>query len=137
MLAVPYALRARNAEVADALGTIDSGFLSEIMEHQSFDGQPPSNLDSREGLGDADGDGKANFLEADNDNDGILDGTEITQGSDINLVTPTISGATPSFADELVSTVVQIQGTGFESGMAVQFGSQNPAPTNLMSTTFD
>lgn len=143
LLAVPYALRARSAETSDSaatavsLGTIDAGFLSEIMEHEDFDGQVPENLHPDEGLGDSDSDGIANFLDADNDNDGLLDGVEFAAGSDINLITPTVTGTTPVFADSLLSTLVTIHGTNFESGMTVQFGSQTPTPTNVTPTSAD
>ncbi len=134
LLMVPYALR---AEVAENVGGIESGYITQMLEYFQFDGQSPENLHPDEGLGDTDGDGRANFVDADNDGDGILDGDELAQGSNINVVTPTISGFSPASADGFESTVVTVSGTSFVAGMTVAFGSQNPTPSNITPTSFD
>lgn len=92
LLAVPYALRAETAENVD---TLPGGFLTELIERVNLDGGGPPNLDPSEGLGDPDGDGIANFVDEDNDNDGLADAVEEGQGSDINLITPVVTGFDP------------------------------------------
>ncbi len=74
---------------------------------------------------------------SDNDNDGIEDGSEIQQGSDMNLVTPVISALQPPSGTALGPTIVTVQGTNFLPGLSVQFGAQNPTPSNLTPTSFD
>jgi hypothetical protein len=149
ILTVPYALRAESAASADSallalsavdtdtVGGVESAYVTEFFQHASIDGQEPDNFDPREGLGDSDGDGIANFIDPDNDDDGLLDGAEIAQGSDINLVTPTISGFAPPTADGFVSSLVQVQGSNFQAGLGVDFGSETPTPFNLTPTSFD
>ena len=140
LLAVPYALRAQEA---DNVGGVSSLFTQQIFQHGSFDGGAPPNDDPREGLIDTDGDGKSNFIDSDNDNDGILDSAEVTNGTDINLVTPQINLFTGPIAgapDEAIAgetNLFAITGTEFISGLAVQVGSENPAPQNLTSSSFD
>jgi hypothetical protein len=134
LLAVPYAL---HAETAEALIGDTALFVDQVMQHFSFDGGAPANDDPSEGLGDADGDGIANFLEADNDDDGIPDTVELGQGSDINLVTPVITGFSPTIAPGASTTPITILGTDFEPGMTVQFGVESPIPTNPTPTSMD
>jgi hypothetical protein len=136
LLVVPYALRSAVAEDTEQVDGLAAGYLTEILEHFDFDGGP-SNLSPEEGLTDVDGDGIANFIDPDNDDDGLSDVAEVAQGSDINLVTPTISGFSPSTADGFEVTTVEVQGTGFADPMTVSFGSQNPTATNVTPTTFD
>jgi len=136
LLAVPYAHRADVSENTEQVNGFSAEYVSEMLEHFSFDGQLPDNLDPSEGLADVDGDGVANFADADNDGDGIPDGVEFGQ-SDINLVTPTITGFSPTTADGFETTLVQVQGTNFAPGLAVSFGTENPTPTNLTATSFD
>ena len=63
--------------------------VSQIYQHFSFDGAGGlPNDDPLEGLGDADGDGVANFLEFDNDADGFTDAQELSFATGVNLVTP-------------------------------------------------
>lgn len=137
LLVVPYALRSAVSENALQVDGLDAAFVSEMLQHVNFDGQAPSNLDPREGLADPDGDGAANFVDPDNDNDGLPDQVEIAQGSDINLVTPTVSFPPPASADGFETSLVQVQGTNFEPGLAVVFGSETPTPMNLTSTSFE
>ncbi len=137
LLVVPYALRSAVSENTEQVNGFSGDYLMEMLEHFSFDGEAPDNLDPQEQLGDPDGDGIANFLDADNDDDGLADGFEIAQGSDINLVTPTVTGFDPSSADGFETTTVEVGGTNFEPGLTVVFGSQAPTPMNVTPTPFD
>ena len=146
VLAVPFALRAASAETAETAESAEQvtqidglppEVLSQIFENFDFgDGGPP-NTDPSEGVGDSDGDGIANFLDPDNDADAQSDTSEVAQGSDINLITPTITAFVPSFVPFGSQAVVQVQGTFFEPGISVVFGTQTPTPTNLTPTQFD
>lgn len=133
LVAVPYALRAAEA---DNLGTVDAGYLEQILQHTNFDGQAPPNQDPSEGLADPDGDGRANFIDSDNDGDGLGDQLEIAQGTNINLITPTIADIQPEPIEGSLSTVVTVTGTNFEPGITVSFGSQNPTPQNVTAISF-
>ncbi len=137
LLVVPYALRSAVAEDAERLVGVDGAFLAEMVKNISFDGADPPNQDPREGVSDVDGDGLANFMDPDNDGDGLSDEDELAAASDINLVTPSLTGFAPATADGFVASTVQVQGTSFEPGMSVSFGTQNPTPTNLTPTSFD
>lgn len=137
LLVVPYALRSAVSENTEQVDGFSADYLTQILENVNLDGAPPSNLDPREGLADADGDGVANFVDPDNDDDGLSDGAEIAQGSDINLVTPTLTSLAPPTVDGFETTSIHVQGTNFASGMAVVFGSETPTPTNLSPTSFD
>ena len=137
LLAVPYAIR---AESADNLGSLSSVYFSEILEHTSYDGGAPANTDPSEGTDDVDGDGRANFIDSDNDNDGLSDVAELAQSTDINLVTPTISGFDPpglATTKAGVPVTITVQGTHFEPGMSVTFGVDNLVPTNVTPTSFE
>jgi hypothetical protein len=143
-----YALRATSAASADTaatattaqnatqVGGLSSAFVTELWEHSNLDGGEPPNTDTREGLGDVDGDGIANFIDADNDGDGIADPSELTQGSDINLVTPTVTNASPPHGLFDATSTVGVTGTNFQPGLSVVFGSETPAPTNVTPTGF-
>ena len=133
-LSVPYALRAASA---DDVGGAPAVFVNELFENFAFDGADPPNDDPSEGFADPDGNGLVNFLDPDNDGDGLDDAAELTAGSDINLVTPTIVGFTPTTAESSVTSQVTIAGTGFEPGMAVTFGSESPTPQNVTATSLD
>ncbi|MDJ0864657.1 MAG: IPT/TIG domain-containing protein [Myxococcota bacterium] len=146
LLVVPYALRATSAVSADTaqsasealtVGGLSADVVSELYEHTNLDGTGPGNADASEGLADVDGDGIANFVDPDNDGDGLDDGLEVAQGSDINLVTPVIASFAPLRADGFVSSTVTVSGSNFEPGMGVQFGPENPTPSNLTSNGFD
>ena len=134
LLAVPYAIRAGSADSVDG---VSATFVSQIFTHVSYDGGDPPNDDPREGVSDVDGDGRANFIDADNDNDGLSDVDELAQGSDINLETPVITGFDPPDADGDLVTTVEVQGQNFVAGMSVVFGSQSPTPMNVTPTSFD
>jgi hypothetical protein len=148
VLSVPFALRADKAGTATAAETaaialdvasvngLPALVVSEMYEHFNFDGGGPPNTDPREGFGDVDGDGIANFVDADNDGDFLGDLQEVQQtDSDMNLVTPVLTGLSPSsgLANSIFS--VEIQGTSFQPGMSVQFGAQSPAPFDVTPTS--
>ena len=63
---------------------------------------------------------------------------ELAQGSDPNLVTPTITGfSPPNLTVDDPSGTITINGTNFdEPGLAVSFGGQTPTPTNVTPTSF-
>ena len=68
---------------------VPSSVLSGIFEHVDFDGGAPPNTSPLEGVGDVDGDGSANFLDPDNDADGIADGRGgRPRSTNVNLITP-------------------------------------------------
>lgn len=136
LLAVPYAIRAQSAESTDAVAGISGAFYTEMIQHFAFDGADPPNDHPSEGTADVDGDGQANFVDADNDGDGLSDAAELGQGSDINLVTPVISGFAPTTALAALPQSITVQGSNFEPGMGVAFGLDNPVPTNVTSTSF-
>jgi hypothetical protein len=133
LVAVPYALRAAEA---DSVGGFDAGYVTQLLHNFDFDGGAPANDDPREGLADVDGDGRANFLDADNDGDGLGDTVELGQGSNINLITPTIAAIAPAAAEASVTTHVTVTGTNFEPGLAVSFGSQTPSPQSVTPSSF-
>jgi hypothetical protein len=133
LVAVPFAVRAADA---DALGGQSSEFFTQIVQHFSFDGSEPANDDPSEGVADADGDTTPNFLDPDNDGDGIGDGVEVAQGTDINLVTPAISDTTPDPVERNAPTEVSVTGVNFEAGMAVDLEGVPLTATNLTPTSF-
>jgi len=149
ILTVPYALRAESAAAADTatlaqtatdatnLGGLSSDVFNQIFLHTNLDDSGPGNTDPTEGTGDTDGDGAANFVDPDNDDDGISDGDEVDQGSDINLVTPTVVDVVPGIGLPLVVTPVVVSGTRFDPGQTVAFGTQTPAPQNVTPTSFE
>ena len=138
LLAVPYAVRAAVAETAESatsVGGIPEDYVSQLYLHTNFDGGPP-NDDPREGFADADGDGTLNFIDPDNDDDGIGDTAEAAQGSDINLTTPTISGFVPAFANAILSHTITVSGSSFDPTMLVTFGVDSPTPYAVTSSSF-
>ena len=143
VLAVPFALRAATAEVAETAGTVvqvggvPPEVLGQIYANTNLDGGGPVNTDPSEGTGDVDGDGIANFVDTDNDGDGFPDTVELSQGTGMNAITPNITGFSPNFLAFGTQATVQVQGTSFEPGISVAFGSQTPIPTNVTSTHFD
>lgn len=138
LLAVPYALTAQNAE---NYGGVSAAYFEQIFLHINYDGTGPANDDPLEGLADIDGDGKANFIDPDNDGDGLSDGNELNAGSDMNLVTPTIVAiSAPDGSTDFplnVLTVMSVTGNGFEPGFNVQVGPLSPTALNITSTSFD
>jgi hypothetical protein len=149
ILMVPYALRAGSAASADSAITaitaqnaqnvdgLSAEVITEIWAHTNLDAEGPGNDDPTEGLGDADGDGVANFLDPDNDSDGLTDSQEVSQGSDINLVTPRIFSLIPPDVLANFTNLVEVQGENFEPGVTVVFGSETPTPGALTSTSFE
>ena len=144
LVLVPYALRADHAATSDvatnALDTasvvgLDGAVLTELYEHYNEDGGPPAS-DPSEGTADPDLDGDLNFVDADNDNDGLSDSLEGSLATNINLVTPRVTGVAPSTGSSLIPTLVTVQGTGFLSGLSADFGSQQFSPGSVSSTSF-
>ncbi|MCK7510591.1 MAG: hypothetical protein MZV70_45395 [Desulfobacterales bacterium] len=79
ILTAPFALRAATADSVATTGTVGgvpAAFVEQLYQYGNADDQGPSNSDPREGVADVDGDGLANLIDADNDGDGILDGSE-------------------------------------------------------------
>ena len=135
LLAVPYAISAGQAE---SVGSLDSLFVEHYFEQGNFDNSGPNNTDPQEGVADPDGDGLLNFLDSDNDNDGISDSGELSAGSDLNLITPTLSAVFfPGWSPTDATLTVSASGTNFEAGMTVAFGSESPVPMSMTATTFD
>ena len=134
LVAVPYALRAAEA---DNVGGFDAGYITEIVQHVDFDGGAPANDDPSEGLTDVDGDGRANFIDSDNDADGLQDAAEVAQSSNINLITPTIAVITPGTVEASLASTVAVTGTNFEPGLTVAFGSVSTTPQSLTATSFN
>lgn len=138
LLAVPYALKAEDAE---NIAGIPGGFIEQLYQHIDYDGQSIANNDPREGVADVDGDGLANFIDPDNDGDGFVDNVEVSNGTGVNLITPLIS----SIANEVGSAtgrageakIMTITGSGFLAGLTIQVGAENPTPQNLTSTSFE
>jgi hypothetical protein len=151
IVSVPYALHAGSAATAttaDSATTattandvttvngVPSAVLSQLFAHVDFDGGEPPNDSPLEGVADADGDGVANFLEPDNDADGLSDVAEFADGTDLNLVTPVVSGVNPLGVYASLTTTVTVSGQNFAPGLSVAFGSETPPPTDLTATSF-
>jgi len=138
LLAVPYALK---AEEAENIAGVPGVFIQQLYFNVDYDGQSIPNNDELEGVADVDGDGLANFFDPDNDGDGIVDDTEVNNGSGVNLITPVISEITNASGSSSVRagepTIVTITGSGFLAGLSVQVGVENPAPQNVTSTSFE
>ncbi len=130
LLSVPYALR------ADQVGTVSAAFVEAVFEGFEFDGNEPPNLHPDEGLADVDGDGRPNFLDDDNDGDGILDGVEVANGSDINLVTPTLISPLPSTVSAFAWTTLQVRGTGLSGVSSVSFAGESVVAYAVTDTEF-
>lgn len=137
LVAVPYAVHADTADSAASVGGFESAYFMQMLQHVDFDGGAPPNDDPSEGLADVDGDGKANFVDSDNDGDGFSDAVELSNGTDINLVTPRITGFSPEPAEASVTTTVTITGDQFGPGTTVAFGAQNPVPQNITQTSLE
>jgi hypothetical protein len=152
ILTVPYALHAQTADQAaladlatsattagdaSSVGGLDATFVTQLYEHSNFDGEAPPNTHPDEGLADVDGDGASNFIDPDNDDDGVSDASEFSNGTGLNLVTPTLTGFVPPTGDSGRSQTVTVQGTNFEPGIAVAFGTQTPAPSSVTPTSLE
>ena len=146
--ATPFALRAGSAETADfanAAGSASSAdsvdgipaeFVSQLWNHTNFDGNGPLNNDPLEGLADVDSDGKANFIDDDNDGDGVIDAVEIQAGQNPNAPTPYIMSATPASGLTFETTLVTFDGIGFEPGLSATLGPLTLTPQNVTPTSF-
>jgi hypothetical protein len=146
--ATPFALRAGSAETADfadaagSAGSADSidgipaEFVSQLWNHSNFDGFDPPNNDPLEGLADVDGDGKANFIDADNDGDGVNDAVEVQAGKHPNLPTPYVNSATPPSGLTFEARLVTFDGIGFEPGLSATLGPVTLTPQNVTPTSF-
>lgn len=140
LLAVPYALKALESE---NVGGVSNVFIQQLFQNVNYDGQSLANDDPLQGVVDTDADGLANFIDPDNDGDGINDDAEITNNTGVNLVTPIISAISgPTSVDGAsahagVPSVVTITGTGFIAGLTVEIGTETPIAENLTSTSFD
>jgi hypothetical protein len=144
LVLVPYAMRADHATTSDvaaqsldtqAVNGLDGAALEALYTVYNDDGGPVS-TDPREGTGDTDGDGLANFVDPDNDDDGLTDTQEETLGTGLNLATPRISDVSPDNGPGDVVTQVTVTGTGFEPGLTALFGTQSAAVSNVTSTSF-
>jgi hypothetical protein len=150
--AAPFALRAGSAETADTaafateagtaanttgVGGIPADVLTQIWDHTNLDGKGPNNSDPIEGLADPDGDGVANFLDPDNDDDGLDDSVEIAQGTNPNLVTPRITAIQPASGLAFAVTHVTVTGQSFEPGLTATLGAQALAPQNVLPGSFE
>ena len=133
-MSVPYALV---ADEADSLGGLPSVYFREMLEHFEFDGPGPSNLHPDEGFGDTDGDGIANFMDPDNDNDGVSDEVEAATGRDINLLSPSINSRSPSQIRAYQNSTLVMTGTGLDTLASVTFGAETPTATNITPTSFE
>jgi hypothetical protein len=142
ILASAYALRALNAASADTaassnqVGGFSSDWIAQLLTHTLADRSEPPNTDPREGLADADGDGLANFVDPDNDNDALGDGIEVSQGSDINLTTPTLDGIAPTSGSDEAPTLVTVSGSNFQPGLTFSIGTQTPPVADQTATSF-
>lgn len=130
LLSVPYAL------VSEQVGSVAALPLEQILASFSFDGQPPSNFDPEEGTGDADGDGVPNFIDPDNDDDGLLDGEEVAAGSSINIVTPRVSAVSPPSIPSYVPVTLTVSGQNLDDVTSVAFGAEAPTPLGLTEGGF-
>ena len=133
-----HATSADSATTAENVGGVSAEFVTQIYQYGDFDGNGLLNSDPVEGLVDTDVDGAANLIDADNDDDGLSDASEVSQGSDPNLATPTLTTFSPPLLeDDDPPTLVTITGTNFdEPGLSVSFGSETPTPVNVTATSF-
>jgi len=137
LLAVPYALRAAVAEETDNVAGISSAYFEAILVAAPWDGSLPGNFDPREGLADPDGDSVPNFMDRDNDGDGLSDEMELSAGSDINVKTPNLVSIAPNMVRDDLPSVVTVFGTNFEASMTVQIGAEVGALSNITPTSVD
>jgi hypothetical protein len=135
LLAVPYSMRAAVAEEASNVGGISAAYYEAILTAAPWDGAEPGNFDAAEGLGDTDDDGLPNFMDPDNDNDGLSDAVEFAAGSDINLKTPDLTSVSPSLVRDDLPSIVTVFGANFEPSMTVQIGGEVGSLSNVTSTS--
>jgi hypothetical protein len=147
ILATPYALRAASADWADAAGIasvasnvtavngLDAAVLNQIYDHGNTDGHGPPNADPQEGTQDTDGDGAMNFVDPDNDGDGIPDDVEIAQGSHMNVVTPSLTSLSPSTLLAFAPVPVTLTGLQFDPSMTVSVDGAPLAASGVTATS--
>ncbi len=141
---VPFAVRSESSASADTADTatnlqtgggVSTAILDAIWLHHNFDGGPP-NTDPSEGTGDTDLDSIPNFVDDDNDNDGLTDSVEVAQGSNINLVTPTLTGFSGD-GSNIQDVSLSATGTNFDPALTTTVGGGSVAPSGITSTAFD
>lgn len=140
LLSVPYALTAEKAlvaETADSVGTAPALFVEQLFGSFSFDGEEPANDHPDEGTGDVDGDGIPNFIDPDNDNDGLSDGAELVTGNSINILSPSIVDVSPSVALITRPTTLVVTGTNLDTLSTVTFAGAAAAPAQVTATSFE
>ncbi len=134
MLAVPYAAV---ADEAKRVTGVPETALASLWEHVNYDGGGPPNDDPEEGTADVDGDGIPNFLDPDNDGDLIPDIEEVANGTPINLVSPTITGTTPSNLRVFEDTSLAVAGFNLGTLTSVTLDGAAITPSNATPTGFD
>jgi len=72
---------------------------------------------------DADGDGVNDVIDLDDDNDGILDNTELSCTFPLNAVTPTLAGATSIFSDNNTGTFLKLGGATLSKVSTTLYGT--------------
>ncbi len=130
LLSVPYSL------VTQSVGGVPAVVFEEVWASFSFDGNPPENSHPDEGLIDTDSDGVPNFLDPDNDNDGISDGAELIAGTSINLISPRIDSVTPNPITSFTPTTLVVTGAFLDTLTSVSFGGETPTPIGLTASGF-
>jgi len=130
LLSVPYAL------VSGQVGSMPATFASEIMATFPFDGMDPPNFHPDEGVIDTDGDGVANFIDTDNDDDGVTDAQELINGTSINLKTPIASGVSPNSIEAYCQSTLTVTGTGLDTVASATFGAETPSPYAITAASF-
>lgn len=134
MLAVPYAAV---AEEAKRVAGVPETVLASLWEHVNYDGGGPPNDDPEEGVADVDGDGIPNFLDPDNDGDSVSDIDEVANGTPINLVSPGITGTTPSTLRVFEDTSLSVAGFNLGTLTSVTLDGAPITPSNATASGFD
>ena len=137
LLSVPYAIHAGTSSSSSALNGVSGGYFEELVRSFPLDGQDPPNEHPDEGLGDSDLDGIANFIDPDNDDDGILDGEELVLGTNINVVDAAVNSVTPDQVTSFAPTTLHVTGSGFNFLSGVSFAGAAATAYNVTLTEFD
>jgi hypothetical protein len=144
ILTAPYALRADRASTAQiaetagevtAIGGVSSEVLNQLYAFGNGDESGPLNADPREGIADVDDDGAWNFVDSDNDGDGIADAVEIANGGNLNLVSPTLSTITPSAILASVPRPLVLGGAFFDAALTASLNGVTIVPTGITPTS--